>query len=351
METKSLLFLNWMIFFNSVSATVFITHGLGTYGISYYQNSAYIDLIKESAKDLGHEVICIPWLDAAHPDKGFAGILPQERIKSAVEVAKAVLDKIKSGEKIILIGHGYGGQVMACASRLLNPENSKLTDSFIYELIYAIKNYDEQDDEPTRAISAGAFLQAVILGWRISKSVFDVIASSNLVNQGLIKFIKQNLSLKFTEETKVAWNQAFRDVQNYIKKNFKTGFDCEKSIYMIYSIGTVFSGDMAFLPDMKVVNFHVNFYSKSDSIVRYVGKSLSPANSHSTNLGVFFEPTKSQAPKHADFCGNILMGRWLLQVPELLKDKKFGGFESFKWGINGSVTFYSGDIPMFTPVL
>jgi len=31
-------------------ATVFITHGLGTEGIKYYQSSRYIDQIKESAK-------------------------------------------------------------------------------------------------------------------------------------------------------------------------------------------------------------------------------------------------------------------------------------------------------------
>lgn len=347
MHSKFFLFLVFPLCLSSVSATVFVTHGLGIQGISYYQNSSYIDLIRESASEIGHEVVCIPWLDVAHPDKGFAGILPQERIRCAAVMAKAILDKIKAGEKIILVGHGYGGQVMACATRLLNPENHTLTDSFIYELIYAIKNYGEQDDEPTRAISAGAFLNGVILGWRISKAVFDAVASSSLVNHGLVKFIKQNLSLKFTEETKAAWNQAFKDVQNYIKKNFKTGFDCEKSIHMIYSIGTLFSGDMAFLPDMKVVNFHVNFYSKSDSIVRYAGKRLSPAHPHSTNLSVLFEPTKSYAPKHPEFCGNLLMGRWILLVPQVLKDKKLGGFDSFAWGASGIITFYSDAVPAF----
>lgn len=81
----------------------FITHGLGTDGIKYYQNSKYVDLIKESAQNLGHEVVCVSWLDADSPEKGFAGILPQERISRAVKIAKEILNKIKAGNKIILI--------------------------------------------------------------------------------------------------------------------------------------------------------------------------------------------------------------------------------------------------------
>ena len=44
-----------------MQATVFITHGLGTEGIKYYQNSKYIDLIKESAKTLGHDPL-LGWI-------------------------------------------------------------------------------------------------------------------------------------------------------------------------------------------------------------------------------------------------------------------------------------------------
>ena len=369
----------FVLLFRALQATVFITHGLGTEGINYYQNSKYIDLIRESAQRLGHETVCIPWLEVDSQAKGFAGILPQERICSAVKIAKEILNEIKSGNQVILIGHGYGGQVMACATRLLNPENTKLTDSFIYELIYSIKNSGEDSSkesysgqgsygidqeltrqEPTRTITPDAFLKAMVLGWKISKSVFDMVEASNIVNPNLIKLIKQNVSLKFIDETKEAWTNAFNDVQRYKSKLFKDGldgFDYKKSIQIIYTIGTANNGDMAFSPDMTIVQNHINFYSSSDSILSLSGlpfnsKKLASRHPRTANIEVLFEPTKVEptkgfAPKHAEFCGNVLMAPWILQIPQGLKTNNLGGFEKFEWGKSGTITFYSNMVPGF----
>lgn len=362
----------FVLLFSTLQPTVFITHGLGTEGIKYYQNSRYIDLIKESAQTLGHKVICMPWLETDSQAKGFAGILPQERICGAVKVAKEILNEIKSGNQIILIGHGYGGQVMACATRLLNPENAKLTDSFIYELIYLIKNYGKdsgqidqaltcQDltcQDLTRAITPEAFIKTLIWGWKISKGVFDAIETSNIVNPNLIKLIKQDVSLKFVDETKEAWRNAFNQVQSYKNKLFENGkdrsdvFDLKNSIQVIYTIGTAYNGDIVFCPDMQVVQNHVNFYSSFDSILCLSGLSLSnkklaPRHTKTANIEVLFEPTKGFAPKHAEFCGNILMAPWILQIPQGLKTKNLGGFEKFEWGKSGTITFYSDKVPEF----
>ena len=359
MKLSVLLALSFILLFKALQATVFVTHGLGTDGIKYYQNSKYIDLIKESAQSLGHEVVCIPWLDVDSHEKGFAGILPQERIFGAVEIAKAILNEIKVGNKIILIGHGYGGQVMACATRLLNPENTKLTDSFIYELIYSIKSLgqdtEDVDQVLTRTITPEVLLKTLIWGWKISKTVFNAIESSNVVNLNLTKLIKQNISLKFIDEIKVSWIDAFSQVQNYKNKLFKNGvkcFDFKNLIQIIYTIGTPNNGDSAFLPDMKIVQNHVNFYSVSDSSLSISGLSISSkklASRHprTINIEVLFEPTKSFAPKHAEFCGNVLMAPWILQIPDGLKTKNLGGFETFEWGKSGIVTFYANMVPSF----
>lgn len=352
----------WMFFvqlFGVLQATVFITHGLGTDGIKYYQNSKYVDLIKESAQSLGHEVVCVSWLDADSPEKGFAGILPQERISRAVKIAKEILNKIKAGNKIILIGHGYGGQVMACATRLLNPENTKLTDSFIYELIYSVKNLVigsvDVDQVLTRTITPEALVKILIWGWKISKTVFNAIESADVVNPNLTKLIKQNISLKFIDEIKAAWIKAFSQVQTYKNELFKNGvegFDCKNSIQIIYTIGTANNGDSVFLPDMKVVQNHVNFYSVSDSSLSFSGFSISSKkiafrHPRNTNIEVLFEPTKSFAPKHTEFCGNVLMAPWILLIPNELKTKNLGGFDTFKWGNDGIITFYANMVPSF----
>lgn len=378
MKISILLMSSLILLLRVLQATVFITHGLGTEGIKYYQNSKYIDLIRESAKQLGHETICMPWLEVDNSAKGFAGILPQARISNAVKIAKEILNEIKVGNKIILIGHGYGGQVMACATRLLNPENTKLTDSFIYELVYLIKNLGQDSgnvdqltsyqeltgQEVTRTITPEAFIKTLIWGWKISKSVFDVIESSNIVNQNLIKLIKQNASLEFINEIKKTWKSAFNEVQSYKNKIFKDGknskdpkdiidgFDFQKSIQIIYTIGTAYNGDLAFCPDMKVVQHHVNFYSSSDSILSLSGlsiskKRLAPLHPRTINIEVWFEPTKGFAPKHTEFCGNVLMAPWILQIPEGLKTKNLGGFEKFEWGKSGIVTFYTNMVPSF----
>ena len=354
--------MSFVLLFRALQGTVFITHGLGTEGIKYYQNSKYIDLIRESAKMLGHETVCIPWLEIDSQAKGFAGILPQERISSAVKIAKEILNEIKAGNQIVLIGHGYGGQVMACATRLLNPENTKFTDSFIYEFVYLIKNYGKDsgqiDHELTRTITPEVFLKTLIWGWKISKNVFDMIEQSNVVNPNLIKLIKQNVSLKFIDETKEAWTNAFNDVQRYKNKLFKDGkniscdFDFKNSIRAIYTIGTAYNGDTVFCPDMQVVQNHVNFYSTSDSILCLSGlpisnKKLAPRHSKTANIEILFEPTKGFAPKHAEFCGNVLMASWILQIPQGLKVKNLGGFEKFEWGKSGTITFYSNMVPAF----
>jgi hypothetical protein len=394
----AILAILFILLVKSSQATVFITHGLGTQSINYYQSSKYIDLIKESAKNLGHETVCIPWLDQDNPEKNYAGILPQERIYGAITIAKAILNEIKIGNPIILIGHGYGGQVMACATQLLNPENKTLTDSFIYELIYTIKNYGQdiyapnfepkeseleqpglersklfqsgleqsrleqlklvqKDLAQTRAISINTLLNSLTVGWQVSKKILNAIEESKLINQNLIKLVKQNVSLEFIKQVKDAWSQAFTEIQNYKAKLFKNGFVHKNSIQMFYTIGTAHNGDTIFLPDMNVVQHHVNFYSSVDSPVnvsgfRIPGLSVKfpPKDPRAANIGVLFEPTKSFAPNHDNFCGNVLMAPWILQIPNGLKSINLGGFDQFEWGKNGTVTFYSEMIPSFKSI-
>jgi len=117
-----------------LASTIFVTHGQGTTAIQFYKNSGYTHAIEASAKQLGHSVKSIAWLSPTDPNKNYAGMHPQERIAGAVIIAKAIIDELASGQKITLIGHGFGGQVMQCATRLLNPANKTITDTFVYEL-------------------------------------------------------------------------------------------------------------------------------------------------------------------------------------------------------------------------
>ena len=122
-------------------ATIIITHGQGTSAIKFYKDSPYIKTIESSARQLGHKTKGVAWLSLDDPNQNYAGLHPQERITGATIIAKAIIDERKEGNPVILIGHGYGGQVMQCATRLLNPTNKAITDTFLYELVSNIKEF------------------------------------------------------------------------------------------------------------------------------------------------------------------------------------------------------------------
>jgi len=339
---KKLFMLSSLLLINQIQATVIVTHGLGTTGIAFYQNSSYIQKIAESAQLMGHQVKCIPWLASYNPHKEYAGLLPQERIIGAVAIAKAIIDECAQKNQIILIGHSYGGHIMNCATRLLNPANKELTDSFICELITIIKKMTNQNQ--TRGFSPKVVLNTLFTGWQLSQVIISAIEKTDIINKNIIEFIKQHLSLSYLEEIKKAWDTAFNEVQSY--KKIK-GISHINNIKIVYTIGTTFSGDSIFIPDMQIVDHHINLYSIDDFMPALFGNQCAPLHERTSNLSVFIDPSKSYAPTHHNFCGNIVMAPWILLIPENLKAKKIGNFQNFQWGISGSITFHEQQPPTY----
>lgn len=337
-----LLMIIAFIITNQLAATVIITHGLGTSGIPFYQNSGYTNALATSAQQLGHQLKSIPWLAATDPNKEYAGLHPQERIAGAIIIAKAIIDQVATGQKVILVGHSFGGQVMQCATRLLNPANKEITDSFVYELVYAVKELIKEDQ--TKGISPKTLINGVIAGWNLSKVVIAAIEKANIINKHLLDFVKQHISLDYIKAIKTTWAHAFDEVQRY---RLQRGVGYHNAVALLYTIGTPFNGSDLFTADMAVTTYHVNLYSQEDTMPTLIGSPNAPLTTRTVNLRVFFEPTKSHAPSHHEFCGNLLMAPWILTIPFVLQEKALGNFNHFCWGKTGAITFFANKSPNF----
>jgi hypothetical protein len=327
----------------NAATTVIITHGMGTDGISFYQKSDYIDAIKETAKSLGYKVRPVKWLSTTDHNNNYAGLLPQERIKGATTIAKEILKELGKKNDVILIGHGYGGQVMRCACRLLNPKNKEVYDSIIYDLIQIIKTLlSNQDKSDQRSLTE--IVGAIATGWQITQSLINFIESTNVVNENIINYVKQNISLATFNETKNAWNTAFEKIAQDKKILFKQGFNHQNCIKKLYTIGTIHNGssDEIFSEDMDVIKNYLNFYSTSDNIATVLSNRVSKAHQRASNINVLIEPEKASSPQHKEFCGNIQMAPWLLVIPEM--------FKQFKWGQDGEIYFFKSKKPEFKTI-
>ncbi len=334
-----------LILCRQLTATVLVTHGLGTSGIKFYQDSDYMKILATSALQIGHTTKGIAWLSEKDPNKDYAGLLPQERIAGAVIIAKAIIDEQVKKQTIVLVGHSFGGQVMQCASRLLNPANKEITDTFVYELVCTIKNILDNEktrqavpsctSPETKSITPKMLINGIAAGWHISKIVIAAIEKSKIINQNVIDFVKQHLSLDYIQATQSTWKKAFDEVQKY-KAKHKT--DHRNAIAMLYTIGTTFSISNIFLPDMDVITNHINLYSVDDNAPAMIGSPCAPTTPRTINLRVLFEPAKSYAPNHHQFCGNSIMAPWIFRLEN---------FDNFVWGTTGTVTFFKHQSPEY----
>lgn len=333
-----------MLFINQLHATVIITHGMGTSGIQFYHQSTYVSQLKAAAKQQGHTVKTINWISPKNPCRDYAGLLIQERIQGAVTIAHEIIKEINAGKKIILIGHGIGGQIMQCASKLMNPENTEIADSYIYELIAAIKNMI--DSHRTKGLSPKKIIATIATIWNISNVIVDAIAQADIINQNVIQFIKQHINLEYNNEIKSAWNKAYTEIQ---ARMIHHNITHKNAIETLYTIGTPQTNSPFLCADMDVIQHHINFYSAADkSLIPYTSFLAAP-HARNVNLKVYVEPNKSYAPNHESFCGNTLMSPWILTIPHILQQKLQGNFEHFVWNHDASITFYKNETPCYTP--
>jgi len=340
-------FIFFLLFFSSYTSLfsmVFITHGMGTSGIDFYHNSTYTHLIKKTALQQNLNCSTIPWLNPNDPHKEYAGLLLQERIQGAALIAQEIISaKIKNpSAPIVLIGHGFGCNVMSCASCLLNPENQDLAESALYDLVDSIKWLLENN--ATKGLSVKKILSTLSTIWNISQLIISAIEHAPCINANLINFIKQHISLEYTQEIKKAWQINHTFIQNLMAKN-----KCPHAalISMLYTIGSRWSSCPILQPDMHTINHHIHFYSEKDKMLIPTGTTKTQTHPRRAHIATYFDPTKTYAPTHQEFCGNTIMAPWILKIPETLRKHRIGNFEHFAWGCNARITFFEHNEPIY----
>lgn len=254
-----LLFLTFLINFNS-SSVIILIHG------SFAANSQwcsprgnFFQELETQAKQFDQKVVPFSW--SGKPNH-------TDIIHGAESLAK-VIDSYPENEKVIIIGHSHGGNVINYASKLLNDPFEEMMENQTIDQIY--------------------------------------INVSNILNQVEL----QDDLTKTSSITKAI-------TKNRIEK--------------VYLLGTPVD-TITFAPNMRVIKNLYSFYSDGDNVQTVLGAYQQKFSGieRITNLKITMKHCTlfSNNPGHIQMHDPVI-AKWLLHIPENLKENKVGNFENFE---------------------
>lgn len=264
--------------------------------------------IENQATQLNHKTVTFCW----------SGIPTDlEIIKGGKMLAQLIMSYPET-EKIILIGHSHGGNVITVASQLL----------------YKITHHSTTSQENTINQIFLEFPSTVLE----QRPEWTTTHRSTVAQPGTKEFIT------LMEESV---HELLRKYGYFLTRNSRP-----LSINInAYLLGTPV--DMSrFWPHMEIINTLILLYSDGDSIQSVLGtfQKHYPTHQRRSNLKVklHLAPNHTSAPSHTDL-HHTLIGRWLLCIPQVLSTMKVGNFDNFKLGVDGEVTFYPHQHPIYLP--
>lgn len=262
---------------------VIIVHGGFNGGQSEWHkpDGDFFQVLKKEAEKLGHELTTFRW------SQPIGGILDAELMYGGYQLAQTIneyrkKDRITNqyfdNNKIILIGHSYGGIVSYYASDFLN-NNKRLTP-------------------------------------------FPLI-------EGKQMFVQPSLLQPTLKRCSTFLGQAQHFIFGRKKKKF--------SIDALYVLGTP-HGSHAINPDMTVIDKVYNIYSTGDFIgTKLIGSWTPPhyftQHPRIANIQItYFKDDSFINPNH-EMLRYPIMAEWILQVPTIFK-------KSFSFSKTGNITLY-----------
>lgn len=284
MKLKTFLFLLIsLLSFTSVNAIVLTVHGGFNGGQSDWHKADgdFFLALKQEAENLGHELKTFRW------SQPIGGILDAELIYAGHQLAQTITEHHKKdrrteqffdNNKVILIGHSYGGIVSYYASDFLN-KTTWLTPFPLLEgkQFFAQHSFLQTNWKTCTKLLSGA--QSLILGKKKKKFPIDTL----------------------------------------------------------YALGTP-HGNHSISPDMATINKLYNIYSEGDFIGTKLIGSWSPPASFKTHTRIaniqitHFKDGALIHPNH-EMLRYPIMGKWILHVPTIFKNK-------FSFSKTGKITFY-----------
>ena len=120
----------------------------------------------------------------------------------------------------------------------------------------------------------------------------------------------------------------------------------------VYQLGTPIDVKQ-YPPQMKVIKYLFNFYSRGDGIQKMAGfyKQHYPSHERTTNIELKITDLKKKKDYKPSHYGthDPAVGSWILMVPFTLQEEKFGGFQNFEHGKECTVVFKKEDVPIYLP--
>jgi hypothetical protein len=147
---------------------------------------------------------------------------------------------------------------------------------------------------------------------------------------------KPQVPFCYTEDMAV-FLQAYRGIRK-IRRSISKKYLIEH----VYLLATPI--DMKnYAPNMDIINHVYNFYSPGDKIQSILGfyKQSIKNLERTVNFKVTIDDgIEHQCPSHEDM-HHPLIARWLLSIPDILKESRRGGFEHFTWDHTYSTLYFT----------
>jgi hypothetical protein len=305
--------------FSSINPVVILIHGSFAKQNKWHKSEGdfRVELEKQASR-LGENLIDFSW-------SGFPTY--QKISQAAVDLCKVIIDYMQK-EKIIIIGHSNGGNVANIASQILHDPIEEI-----------IKKYSNITIEEMLSVSESIINEKHSNRTEPRSTRFDQTEYFNMKVKQLLEYQIKIKEIKNLLEIK---SRSIPDNSN--KSTWK--------INKLYLLGTPVDTSK-YMPQMHVVKHVLNLYSKGDWIQTVLGffKRTYPKHSRIANLEVSIKEnetnssSKSKKPSHAQM-HHKLIARWILSIPEELKNETVGGFENFEFE-NGSIHFEENHGPYY----
>lgn len=310
---KKTILILFLSFLNQLNCVVILVHG------PYESHSSWCNPggnfykeLENSSKSLNQNLIPFSW----------SGLPTDEQIiKGAESLAKVILS-YPNNEKIIIIGHSHGGNVI----------------NFATQLIFAPKN----DPSCTTTDENNIPTDVSIL---ISQAYKNPKKGIPLEKIQLVRNALENV-LKWREEhdLKNSTENTTTQTQAQPTSNFKK--------YLIEKVCLISPAvDMEkFSPQMNIIKNVYSYYSTSNpTITLFDHEKLYPKQERIVNFKVQFLNCESFTlynPTPIEML-NPIIARWILFIPEKLQEEKIGFFENFTYLQDAKIQFAEGKRPIY----
>ncbi len=278
MATMRLLLLSALLIFSPVHAVVIIVHGsFSTTKAWWKPGGDFFDAVEKEAKTLGHAVVPFGW----------SGVPQDKEITSAGAVLAKLAMSYPVAERIFMIGHSHGGNVIHKATHYLHAQR---TSSPGRDNTWP--HIQAQDLVPTTKTN-----------------------SDGSIDRGNVeKILPPKRCL----------------------------------IDRIYLLGTPVSVSQYF-PHLDIVDKVINLYSSGDLVQTVLGSFARhyPLSEHIANVEVFYDHGKGASSCGHSQLHDALMGRWLLYMPDLLAHANIGNFNRFVYNKHGHVVIRPHRHPVY----